>query len=173
MTTNNTMRIAMADALHVEPELIIEDGLDFAISVSEKKYSTMDLELRIEHLKVSAGYEIESIKALEANGMSGSPVERFGIYEGKTLIVDDFESRFEAENYLREIALHVDDINHIRHVDNPRRLATNRQRNERTYHVRRTYYKAADHCVTVHACKFRDAMQAIARTRTLIEALAA
>ena len=162
MSTNNTMRIAMADALHVEPELIIEDGLDFAISVSEKKYSTLDLELRIEQLKASAGYEIESIKALEANGMSGTPVERYGIYEGKTLVVDDFESRFEAENYLREITLHVSDYQ-----------TTNRKRNEHTYHVRRTYYKDADHCVTVHACKFRDAMQAIARTRTLIEALAA
>ena len=167
MSSNNAMQIAMADALHVTPELLVEDGLDFAVSVSTKVFSGMDLELRIEQLKMSAEYEIESIKALEAIGMKGTPVERFGIFDGNKLIVDDFDTRFEAENYLREIASHVDDVNYMS------RLMTNRKRNERTYHVRRTFFKPADHCVTVHVCKFRDAMASIKRTRDLLDKLAA
>ena len=119
--STNTLQIAMADALHVTPELLVEDGLDFAVSASTKAFSGMDLELRIEQLKLIAEYEIESVTALEANGMRGTPVERFGIYEGKELVVDDFNTRFEAENYLREITLHVNDYK-----------TTNRKRNART-----------------------------------------
>jgi hypothetical protein len=158
------MQIAMADALHVEPELLVEDGIDFAVSVSTQTFSGIDLEIRIAQLKLVAEYEIESIKALEANGMRGASVERFGIYEGRTLVVDDFDTRFEADNYLREITMHVDETNGI---------VTNRARKRTTYHVRRTYFKPADHCITSHACKFRDAMASIKRTRGLLTTLKA